>query len=602
MKDRDSLKKHMEDNHLIITFYNCTTCEFKSTILKEFKIHVDTFHSRVQVDMSRIPGDKMSEEVSKTLGCSQCNYRCKYNIQLKKHNLAKHQLHECAECTFTTQSLEHITDHRNSKHAARNFNCDVCDYLALTPFEMFVHKVAMHQAYQQTKPDSVYEMQELFLTGLAGRVDFILESVIKSKVEVLEQLDEIKNKNNFLEAELKKTRGEVNDVKAALFKSNSFNNNMQSDSEAMLRNIADRCQKLENTAERLTMDKTDPKNVDAGQGIGVKPSENEKSAKPPAPENVNKKQSKGLKKKHKIAWVGTSISKVLDKGKFESDINVELKTERAYCIKDDPNAFFRESNFRKVVPKVLKNNDIDTLVLQTGSIEISNIDVNQSVMDPKKEIDQYKKEWFAKVEEDSSNLFDIAEDAIKHSSNLKKVVIIKRLPRFDRSRDDILGIKSQLSKYGNNCYDQQYIKRGRPENICIVELNGLEPAGYLRDIVYGNVNKESYDGIHFRGQHASRHFTLRAVQAIKTIINCQPNPSLPRQKNEKKSDNHRNFPQAKYQTQQTNQRPANYANSQSEKAISGHQSAPSSQGVRYSDIVIGNKYNVSTANRYAPLN
>ena len=430
-----------------------------------------------------------------------------------------------------------------------------------------------------------------------------METVIKSKDEVLKQLDEIKNKNNFLEAEVKKVRGEVNDVKKALHKSNTFNDNMQSDSEAMLRNIADRCQKLENTAERLSMVRTDPKvNVNAGQGIGFNTSENGKSAKPPAPQNVNRKQSERLLKKHKIAWVGTSISKVLDKGKFESDINVELRTERAYCIKDDPNAYFRESNFRKVIPKVLKNNDIDTLVLQTGSIEISNIDVNQAVMDPKKEIDQYRKEWFAKVEEDSSNLFDIAEDALKHASNLKKVVIIKRLPRFDRSRDDILGIKSQLSKYGNNCYDQQYIKRGRPENIRIVELNGLEPAGYLRDIVYGNVNKEHYDGIHLRGKHASRHFTFRAVQAIKSIINCLPNPNLPRQKNERKSDNHRNCPQAKYQTHRTNQRPANYVNTQSEKANSGHQSASSSQGVSYSDIVTGNKYNVPTANRYAPLN
>ena len=58
----------------------------------------------------------------------------------------------------------------------------------------------------------------------------------------------------------------------------------------------------------------------------------------------------------------------------------------------------------------------------------------------------------------------------------------------------------------------------------------------------------------------------------------------------------------KYQTHRTNHRPANYVNSQSEKANSGHQSASSSQGVRYSDIVTGYKYNVPTANRYAPLN
>ena len=90
-----------------------------------------------------------------------------------------------------------------------------------------------------------------------------METVLKSKDEVLEQLGEIKNKNNFFEAGLKKAGGELNDVKAALHKSDAFDDNMQSDSEAMLRNIVDRCQKLENTAERLTMDKT----VNDGQGI-----------------------------------------------------------------------------------------------------------------------------------------------------------------------------------------------------------------------------------------------------------------------------------------------------------------------------------------------
>jgi hypothetical protein len=228
-------------------------------------------------------------------------------------------------------------------------------------------------------------------------------------------------------------------------------------------------------------------------------------------------------------------------------------------------------------------------------------------MNTEKSIDQYKKEWFTKVEEDSSNLFDVAEDALKHNSNLKRVVIVKRLPRFDRSRDEILGIKSQLSKYGNNCYDQQFIKRGRPDNIDIIELDGLDSSGYLRSIVYGDVNKENYDGIHLRGRYASRHFTYRAVQAIKKIVNCSPDPSSPRQKSETKTDFHRTCPQTKYQARQsrTNQTKAQLAGNQSEKVISGHQSASHSQNVRYSDIVSGgnnHRYNVPTQNKYSPLN
>ena len=603
LESKDSLKKHMEEVHLIMTFYNCTSCKFRSTVMKEFKIHVDTNHLAVKVDIKRV-NDIQQEPLEglKKVECVHCPYKCKFNIQLKKHCMAKHQTYECDECPFVAATDELFVDHKNCKHAAKRFKCDLCEYHALTPFEMFAHKVSMHQSYQQFKPETVYDMQELFLTGLARQVDSILENVVKSKDEVLEQLDVIKNKNNNLETELMKTRVELNDVKAALGKSNAFNANMQSDSEAMLKNIADRCQKLEKTAEKLSNDIPDI--------IEKKKEVHDNAAKPhsntPGAQTVRKERNhNGLKKKHKVAWVGTSISKQLDKNKFEADLDAELVHERAYCIGDEPNAYFRDKNFKAIVPELVKNCDMETLVLQTGSIEISNIDVNHAVMDSKKHIDQYKKEWFAKVEEDSNHLFDLAEDALKNSSSLKRIILIKRLPRFDRSRDDIIGIKSQLSNYGNNCYDQQFIKRGRPDNIHIVELDGLDSQGYLRSIVYGEVNKENYDGIHLRGRHASRHFSYRVISAIKRIIKCSRNPINPRVNNERKADFHRTCPQAKYQAQksQANQKPSQFS-SQSKQANSGHQSAFSTQGVRYSDVVTGghNYYNVPTQNKYAPLN
>jgi hypothetical protein len=219
------------------------------------------------------------------------------------------------------------------------------------------------------------------------------------------------------------------------------------------------------------------------------------------------RKSNGSSKKAKVAWVGTSLSKQLIKSKFENDLKVDLKIESAYCIVNEADAYFPEKNFRAVVPKVVGNDDIDTLVLQAGSIEITNFDVNKAVEDPKKKIEDYKKEWFEKVEKDSSNLFDVAEAALTNSEHLQKVIIIKRLPRFDPRKNDSLGMKSQLSKYANTCYDQLWVKRGRPDNIHIVNLDSLDSYEYLRNIIFGEQSKYNYDGIHFRGAHASRHFT-----------------------------------------------------------------------------------------------
>lgn len=244
-----------------------------------------------------------------------------------------------------------------------------------------------------------------------------------------------------------------------------------------------------------------------------------------AKENRKENSDKKLKKKQKVAWVGTSLSKQLDKGKFEKDLTVDLTLDRAYCIKEETDALFRHKNFTAVVPKVIENDDIETLVLQTGSIEITNFDVNNAVKNPTKHIEDAKKDWFDKVEKDSTNLFEVAEEALKNTQMLKRVIIVKRLPRYDTNKDDILGIKSQLSEFANTCYDQLWVKRGRPNNIHIVQLEGLNSNNYLRKIVYGETKTRNYDGVHLRGQHAARHFTYRAVQAVKSLIS---EPSISR--------------------------------------------------------------------------
>jgi hypothetical protein len=140
------------------------------------------------------------------------------------------------------------------------------------------------------------------------------------------------------------------------------------------------------------------------------------------------------------------------------------------------------------------------------------------MMDEKKDLNTFKKEWYAKAEQDSENLFSIAEDAVARDPNLN-VVIVKRLHRFDRTSKDIMGIKSQLSKFANHVYDQLWLKRGSPPRIRVVELDlGCDNYPYLKDIIYGKQNDSKFDGIHLIGNAAKRHFTYRAVQAVSSII------------------------------------------------------------------------------------
>ena len=98
------------------------------------------------------------------------------------------------------------------------------------------------------------------------------------------------------------------------------------------------------------------------------------------------------------------------------------------------------------------------------------------MVDAEKDIEEYKKDWFSKVGEDSLNIFTIAEESLEAHSNIESVIIVKKLPRYDRSRDALSGIKSQLSQYANSVYNQVWLK-----NIYFVDIDlGTESSKYLR--------------------------------------------------------------------------------------------------------------------------
>ena len=161
-------------------------------------------------------------------------------------------------------------------------------------------------------------------------------------------------------------------------------------------------------------------------------------------------------------------------------------------------------------------------------------------------------------------------------------------------------IKSTLSSFANQTYDQTWLRRGCPDRIHMVDIKLFENEGYLKDLIYGTHENVKYDGIHLNGEGGSRHFTYRAIQAIKPIIS-KPNqdqqiPSFWRQTRNTDSyrsneDNHQNCPQTNYMRQ---------------SASSGHQGRRS--GKSYSDVLksskhsTGSMYNVPTKNFFTPLN
>ena len=270
---------------------------------------------------------------------------------------------------------------------------------------------------------------------------------------------------------------------------------------------------------KSTADSRRPASATKSKGSSGPPSSNEPKVERKNKESNRKSENYSNENTaNNITWFGTSISKALDQKKFEADTKSKIKFVKSFGIKAEENQFYPELNLTDTVHAVLSKTNPDAIILQAGSIEISNFDVKKALMDTDKDLDEYWKQWTAKIEEDSANMFKVAVEATKRHPAMK-VLVVKRLPRYDPISSDPKGIKSELSKFGNHVYDQLWFKGGCPKNIFIVdfELN-CSDSGYLKDLIFGKSNEQRYDGVHARGEGGQRHFTYRAIDAVKVIL------------------------------------------------------------------------------------
>ena len=518
--------------HKIKPTWKCERCEFTTIDELSFNTHVQTIHKVIKIDIN------VEDQIE--FKCDQCEYKCRLNRQLKNHKKSVHVEKDlgrlkCGTCDFTANYILPMWEHREYEHSDN--------------VKLF---------YPKSK--------DMALTFLA-----------EQGYDTLGEIETMKKDTKGCFIELTKCIGmgmmeasnEMNE------KFNAVNTAIELLSKKLDAVLARQEEEVENKVE-----------VSAHEV---------KASAPKVTETIeNNKKPKKLKKSENghIAWIGSSVSNVLDVKKLEQDTKTNVTFVKAYGIKEQSeNTYpkepqrFTDNTFKNIVPDVIEKNDIDILVMQTGDIEISNIKVNEALMDTSKDIQEYKQEWFDQVENDSKSLFNIAEEAIKKKPGLQ-VVIMRRLQRFDRSSQDILGIKAKLSNYANAVYDQLWTKRGCPENIKIRELElNVEKPGYLRNLIFGSENVKNFDGIHLQGRGASRHFTYRAVQTLKKILPqsrqpCRkenPQPDL-------STDSHSDCPQARYQRQRRAELGKSYAD-------------VVKTSTRYSY-----SYSVPTSNRFNPLN
>ena len=123
-------------------------------------------------------------------------------------------------------------------------------------------------------------------------------------------------------------------------------------------------------------------------------------------------------------------------------------------------ARFPRANFTDVIPAELKKDKYHSLVLQSGSVDITNLNTKDN---PAEYIEYFKQETVISAK----SIFLSAENALSVSTSLKNVVLMKHVPRYDPSNVDPLCIKPALSQLFNNTVTELWMNSKHKDKIAI---------------------------------------------------------------------------------------------------------------------------------------
>ena len=115
----------------------------------------------------------------------------------------------------------------------------------------------------------------------------------------------------------------------------------------------------------------------------------------------------------------------------------------------------------------------------------------------------------------AKNLFQSAVNALSSSSTLKKVLIMKHIPRYDPLSVDPLCLKPALSQLYNNTLTEEWLHCNYKDRI-VVGTHNIECTGAIKEARYRETKSGKFDGIHLYGSSGRKAYTLSILNILKS--------------------------------------------------------------------------------------
>ena len=229
-------------------------------------------------------------------------------------------------------------------------------------------------------------------------------------------------------------------------------------------------------------------------------------------------------------------------GTLAAATDSKIATARAYSAVHDTvaneakhPARFPASNYTDVIAKEIHKDDYETLIIQAGSVDITNLKTKKDTLE---HLEYFKQETVISAK----NIFSAGVGALKQKPSIKKVVILKQIPRYDRSEDDPMGIKPALSQLFNNTLTECWLNSSAKEKIFVGNHN-IDCKGSIRESRYRETKTGRFDGIHLYGSSGQKAYTLSVLNILKAAKLTSPD-----------FEYHQSCPQFQYQTRHTRNR------------------------------------------------
>ena len=163
-------------------------------------------------------------------------------------------------------------------------------------------------------------------------------------------------------------------------------------------------------------------------------------------------------------------------------------------------------NFTDVIKEKLNEKEYHSLIVQSGSVDITNLN---TAVDPSVNAEYFRQE----VRMSAQNIFSAVENALQIQPSLQKVVILKQIPRYDPLPVDPMSLKPALASFYNACISELWMKSNLKHRIIMSE-HDLDCVGAIRLARYKESKSGRFNGIDLLGSSGKKSLTNSVLRIL----------------------------------------------------------------------------------------